>query len=156
MISSFLIDFFHLLATTVWIGGMFYMETVFYPSLAVINPDQAGKLQGMIAKRFTIVAWSCIIILLVTGLLKTPSTLLLDSSSTMGVIMLIKHLLILLIITVGLLITFFIAPRLRMNLPKAGERPTVEFLKYSKILKSLAATNMVMGIGVLVLVVLLR
>jgi len=132
------------------------METVFYPSLAVINPDQAGKLQGMIAKRFTIVAWSCIIILLVTGLLKTPSTLLLDSSNTMGVIMLIKHLLILLIITVGLLITFFIAPRLRMNLPKAGERPTVEFLKYSKILKSLAAINMVMGIGVLVLVVLLR
>ena len=155
MLSSFLIDFFHLFATTVWIGGMFYMETVFYPSLAVIDPDQAGKLQGTIAKRFTVVAWSCIIILLITGLLKTPSTLLLDSSSTMGVILLTKHLLILLIITVGLLITFFIAPRLRLNLPKAGERPGAEFLKYSKILKNLAATNMFMGIAVLVLAVLL-
>jgi len=74
------INFFHLLATVVWIGGMFYMDLILMPSLAKIDPGESSKLMGMIAKKFTITAWSAIIVLIITGILKTPSDMYFDTS----------------------------------------------------------------------------
>jgi|SRR3990172_691994 len=147
--GSNLIHFLHLLATVVWIGGIIFMEVVFYPSLAAIDPQQGGKALAVAAKRFTIIAWSCIIILIITGLLKTPSGWLFDTSTTIGTLLLVKYLLIVAAIVVGVVITFVVAPKLISGSPKPGEKPSPEFLKSQKQVKRLAMTNMTVGVLIL-------
>jgi putative copper resistance protein D len=155
MVST-IIHFLHLLATVVWIGGMIFLEAVFYPSLGAIDPQQAGKALSVVAKRFTIVAWSCIVILIITGLLKTPSGWLFDTSSTIGIILLVKHLLIVAVIIVSIIITFVVAPKLISAFPKPGESPTPAFLKSQQRIKVLSGTNLIIGVLILLLTTLLQ
>jgi uncharacterized membrane protein len=49
-----IINFLHLMATTVWIGGAIYIHFILFPALKQIDQQQSGKLQGIIAKRFSI------------------------------------------------------------------------------------------------------
>ena len=150
-----IISFFHLLATVVWIGGMFYMDLILMPSLAKIDPGESGKLMGMIAKKFTITAWSAIIILIITGILKTPTDMYFDTSDEWGIFLLIKHVLIIGSIIVGLFITFVYVPGLKANSPKPGEMPSAEFVSYSKKIENLSKTNLVLGILILIFASLL-
>ena len=145
-----IINFFHLLGTVVWIGGMFYMDLILIPSLAKIDPAESGKLMGMIAKKFTITAWSAIIILIITGILKTPSDMYFDTSDEWGIFLLIKHILIIGSIIVGLVITLVYVPGLKANSPKPGQRPSAEFEAYSKKIEHLSKTNLVLGILILI------
>ena len=144
-----IINFVHLLATSIWIGGAFYIHFILLPSLRQIDPQQSGKLQGIIAKRFSLTAWTCIILLLITGYLKTPDGLLFDTSSEMGRILTIKHLLVAAVIIVGLFIAFYVVPNMRKNAPKPGEAPSTQFISYQKKLSSLATTNLILGLLVL-------
>jgi uncharacterized membrane protein len=145
-----IINFFHLFATVVWIGGMFYMDLILMPSIAKIDPGERGKLMGMIAKRFTITAWSAIIILIISGILKTPSDMYFDTSDEYGIYLFIKHVLIIGAIIVGLVITFVYVPGLKANTPKPGEKPSAEFTAYSKKIEKLSKTNLVLGILILI------
>lgn len=154
--SSTIIQFLHLLATVVWIGGMIFLEAVFYPSLRAIDPQQAGKAMSVAAKRFSIIAWSCILILIITGLLKTPSGWLLDTSSAIGARLFAKHLLIIVSVIIGLVITIGVAPKLISGSPKPGEPPSPEFLKNQQRVKMLSGTNMVIGVLILLVTTLLQ
>ena len=145
-----IINFFHQLATVVWIGGMFYMDLILMPSIAKIDPGESSKLMGMIAKKFTITAWSAIIILIITGILKTPSDMYFDTSDEYGIYLLIKHILIIGAIIGGLVITFRFVPGLKANAPKPGEMPSEKFLTYSRNIENLSKTNLVLGILILV------
>lgn len=144
-----IINFFHLFATTVWIGGMFYMDLILFPSAAKIDPAESSKLEGMIAKKFTITAWSCIVVLVITGLLKTPSDMLFDTNVDFGLILTIKHILVIVIIITGLIITLVFVPGLKANAPKPGEQPSKEFISYRKKIEKLSKTNLVIGILIL-------
>ena len=150
-----LIDFIHLFFTVIYIGGMVYMDLIFMPALRVLDPPQPGKILGVVAKRFTITAWLSVLVLLVTGYLKTPDGMLLDISAGYGIILTLKHVLFLLMIIFGLVITLGIAPKLQKLAPKAGEKPSAEFLKNQKAIGLLSSTNMVLGILILVLVYML-
>lgn len=152
MSDTVIYQFIHLLMTVLWIGGMLFMHFVLNPALATINPAEAGKLMGSIAKRFTIIAWSSTILLLVTGLLKTPSGLLLDTSNAYGTILLLKHLAFGIMIINGVIITFGVAPKLRSFAPKEGQRPPVEFIGAQKRLGVLSGMNMALGVLVLFLI----
>ena len=145
-----IINFFHLMATVVWIGGMFYMDMILMPSLAKIDPGESGKLMGMIAKKFTITAWTAIIVLIITGILKTPSDMYFDTSDEYGIYLLIKHVLVIGAIIVGLIITFVFVPKLKASTPKPGERPSAEFISYSKKIEHLSKTNLILGILILI------
>ena len=145
-----IINFFHLLATVVWIGGMFFMDLILMPSMAKIDSGESGKLMGMIAKKFTITAWSAIIILIITGILKTPSDMYFDTSDEWGIFLFVKHVLIIASIIVGLVITLIYVPRLKVNSPKPGEKPSDEFESYSKKIENLSKTNLVLGILILI------
>jgi len=145
-----IINFFHLLATVVWIGGMFYMDLILMPSIAKIDPGESGKLMGMIAKKFTITAWSAIIILIITGILKTPSDMYFDTSDEYGIYLLIKHVLVIGAIIVGLVITLVYVPGLKANTPKPGEKPSADFMSYSKKIEHLSKINLVLGILILI------
>ena len=145
-----IINFFHLLATVVWIGGMFYMDLILMPSITKIDPGESGKLMGIIAKKFTITAWSAIIVLIITGVLKTPADMYFNTSDEYGIYLLIKHVLIIGAIIIGLIITLVYVPGLKANSPKPGEKPSAEFISYSKKIEHLSKTNLVLGILILI------
>jgi uncharacterized membrane protein len=144
--TDIIINFLHLLATAVWIGGASYAHLILMPSLKEIDPQQGGKLLGVIAKRFSITAWSAIIILIITGLLKTPREMLFEMSSDTGIILTIKHVLVLSVVVVGLVIALVVVPRMRRSTPGQGEAPSAGFIKYQRRLHNLAATNLISGV----------
>lgn len=154
--SSFsIIDFLHQLFTIVWIGGMIFMGLAFKPSLAAIDPAQAGQLFGAVGKRFTILAWLSMIVLLITGLMKTPDDALFDTSPGYGLALTIKHVLYILAVLVGMTITFVLVPRIQRNLPKPGETPSAAFVGAQKALEGLSMTNMFLGVAIVGLATML-
>lgn len=152
MSDTTLYQFIHLLVTVFWVGGMTFMHFVLKPALMTISPPEAGKVMGYVAKRFTIIAWTSIVLLIITGLLKTPTGLLFDTSSDYGLILLAKHVIFVVMIISGGIITFGVAPKLRTLAPQAGERPAPAFVSAQKALGVLSGLNMVLGILVLFLI----
>ena len=145
-----IINFFHLLGTVVWIGGMFYMDLILIPSLSKIDPGESGKLMGIIAKKFTITAWSAMLVLIITGILKTPSDMYFDISDNYGIYLFIKHVLFIGAIIVGLVITLVFVPKLKANTPNPGEKPSGEFISYTRKIEHLSKTNLILGIFILI------
>jgi putative copper resistance protein D len=145
-------NFIHLLTAVIWIGGMIYTNLVFMPSLTVIEPSQRGAMIGAVEKRFTIVSWTSIFVLLASGFFKTPEEMLFTTSNSYGFMITVKHIIFLVMILFGSLITFKYAPLLRIKAPKAGEKPSDEFIKAQKSLKILSSINMILGIAVLLAV----
>jgi putative copper export protein len=156
MTMSDITNFLHLLATTTWIGGMIYINLVLNPSLAAIDPPQRGKLVGAAAKRFVFYSFGSVLILLITGLMMTPSGLLFNFSTTYGLVLTLKHFLVLSMILIGLIITFFISPKLGSLAPQPGGKPSLDFLQTQALLSRLAFINMVLGILVLLCVAILQ
>lgn len=149
-------DFLHLLATVTWVGGMIYINLALMPALTAIDPPQRGKLMGAAGKRFAILSWSSVLILLITGYMKTPSGMLFEPSTGYGLTLTVKHLAILVMMIVGIYISMVIVPKLGTLAPKAGEPPSAAFIKVQKSLPVLSITNMVLGVVVLFCVALLR
>jgi uncharacterized membrane protein len=145
-----IVNVIHLLATSVWIGGMFFIHFVLQPSIKAIDPPQAGALMGGIAKRFSISAWISIIALIVTGLIKTPGDMLFDTSTDFGAALTVKHILILAAVAVGLVIAFVVGPAMRRNPPKPGAPPPEAFVRAQARLKALSTTNLLLGLAIVV------
>ena len=143
-----LINLVHLLATVVWIGGGLFIKVILEPAMKLIDPREAGRLLGIVAKRFSITAWICILLLLVTGVMKTPREMLFDPSSDMGLVLTVKHVLILLVIAVGLLIALVAVPRLRRSAPAPGSAPTDGFARANRQLHRLTMTSTILGVGI--------
>lgn len=151
-----IIHFIHLLASVIWVGGAVYVLFILLPALRLIDPQQSGKLQGIIAKRFSLTAWSCIIILLITGFLRTPKSMLFDVSSDVGRVLVVKHLLIAASIIVGLAIILYVVPAMRKHAPKPGEAPSADFISSQKQLDVLGWINLVLGVLILLSASMLR
>lgn len=145
----------HLLCAVVWIGGMIFMNLILMPGIQKLEPPLRGAVVGVVAKRFTVAAWISIIVLLITGGLKTPPGMMFAPESHYGMMLMIKHIIILLAIIIGLTISLSVAPRVVKLAPKAGEAPAPEFLSAQKMLKMLSTINMILGI-VIVIVISLR
>lgn len=155
MVLQTIIDFLHLLAAVTWVGGMIYIELVLTPSLKAIDPPQRGKLLGAVAKRFAFFAWGSIIVLFVTGISEPEFRTFFDLSSR-GVILTVKYVLFLVMILIGLFITFAIVPKMERLAPKPGEKPSPDFPKVQKQLATLAFINMILGILILFFIELSR
>ena len=88
-----LLDWIHLLAAVVWIGGIIFYVMILFPSSLVLDPPQRGKLMGAIMKRYAPITWAAIILLIVTGILinieRGIATI--SLSSTYGILFFIKH-----------------------------------------------------------------
>jgi uncharacterized membrane protein len=151
-----LVNFVHLLAAVIWVGGAIYILFILQPALRFIEPQESGKLQGIITKRFSLTAWICIVILLTTGYLKTPKSMLFDASSDVGRMLIMKHILIVISIIVGLVIALHVVPTLQKNAPKPGDAPSADFMNSQKKLSILGWINLILGLLILLSASMLR
>jgi uncharacterized membrane protein len=154
MTMSTLIDFLHLLATAIWIGGMIFNKLIFMPALKAIEASQRGKMLGAAAGRFVIFAWSSIVILLITGYVKTPDGMLFDMSDSYGTALTVKHVAFLAMIIIGILLSLVLVPKMKKLAPQPGEGPSGEFMQLQKKMSLLATVNMLLGIVALFCVAL--
>ncbi len=58
----------HLMAAVVGVGGMGFLLLIFMPSLGVLSPEQREALSRAVAGRFRWASWSAITLLLISGL----------------------------------------------------------------------------------------
>jgi putative copper export protein len=142
----------HLLTVVTWIGGMIFVNLSLAPSIADMPPEQRGAVMGRVTKRFSIISMICILILLITGFLKVPQGMMFAPESHYGLILLIKHILVLIAIIIGLYISFGISPRIRKLAPKPGEAPSAELISAQKALGALAFINMIVGILIIIII----
>ncbi len=57
----------HLLGVVVWVGGMFFALLVLRPSLGVLEPSQRLALHGQVFRRFFLIIWHAMPIVILTG-----------------------------------------------------------------------------------------
>ncbi len=154
-LMNVIIDFLHLLASVAWIGGIIYTVHILMPSLASIDPPQRGPLQNAVAKRFTILSWSSVIVLAITGLLKMSWDHFFDFSILYTAVLNIKMLIFLVMVIIGFYITKVLGPKLASLAPKPAEAPSNDFIEVQKLLPKLVMTNLMLGVIVLLCVGLL-
>ena len=142
-------SFLHILAATSWVGGIIYMVLVLLPSLGAIEPTSAGLLMGELSKRFTRIAWTSIILLIISGGMRIQPGTLFDFSSQYGTFFTIKLSSVLLMILIALYITFALYPKARKLAPTPGEEPSEEFVRLQGRLPLLAKINVILGILVI-------
>lgn len=63
-----IVQYLHLLAVVFAIGGVFFAGFLLVPALAVLAPDQAGRLVGAIMPTFSVIVWLALPTFLVTGI----------------------------------------------------------------------------------------
>ncbi|MDR7447343.1 MAG: DUF4149 domain-containing protein, partial [Armatimonadota bacterium] len=61
--------FLHVLSAVVWVGGMLFLALVAVPVLRGLPDRPRADLVARMGERFRPVAWTCIVVLLVTGIL---------------------------------------------------------------------------------------
>ena len=57
----------HVLCAVVWVGGMFFAYVVLRPSLAVLEPPQRLALHGQVFRRFFLVIWHAMPVIVLSG-----------------------------------------------------------------------------------------
>jgi len=141
-----ILDFLHLLFTIIWIGGIIFYAVVISPSISLINLKEKGKFMEKISKRFSILAWLSILILIITGILLgiTDSR---QHTELYKAIFLMKMIIVLLMIIMGVILGFILAPRLKI--PEKAQ-------KIQKKIALLALINLILGITIVFLVALLK
>lgn len=146
---SSLTTFVHLLAASAWLGGMIYINLIFMPLVKTFEAPAAGQLVRENGMRFPKLAWTCVGLLIVTGLMQLNFDDVFDFSTDYGTYITLKLITIALMITIGLYITFLLYPTLIKIAPQDGEAPSAEFVNLQKRLPLLARINMILGILVL-------
>lgn len=57
----------HLLSAVLWVGGMFFAYEILRPSLSVLEPPQRMMLHAQVFKRFFLVVWHAMPLLVLSG-----------------------------------------------------------------------------------------
>jgi len=147
----------HLTAATFWVGGMLFLSLVAVPLLKKA-PDPASAQREFVnlARRFRMLVWGALSLLLVTGALLLPN--LVDFSTPLGEwppTVLIKLSLVLLLIIVSLAHDRVIGPKAR-TLKRQSSSALTPSEKWILILSPLIGRlTMVLGLVILLAAVLM-
>lgn len=151
-VINIVMDWLHLLATTVWIGGMSFNILVLRPSLTIVDPPQRVKLVGQVLNRFLYLAWISILILIVTGIFTaTPTNL------NYGILLSIKHIIVTAMVIIVAIISFILFPKLRKFISQTGSmKLSSEITELLGRIVLLVKFNLILGIIVLLITAVIQ
>ena len=150
------VDFLHILAATLWVGGLLYHNVILPLSLKAIDPIQQVQLKLNIAKKFSFVSWISVIILIITGSMKVQHNALFDHGTNYGLALTFKIAFVINMVLIMAVMTFIFGKKIRDNSPKEGEEPSEDFLNLQRQLTSSGLTNLILGFLVIVFVIVIR
>ncbi len=164
--TAFLVLVIHVLAAIVWLGGMFFISLVLVPSLKKLEPPtKRTEILSVTARRFSLVGWIAILVLLVTGVINSANrgvTVELISSgklflSHFGMILSFKVFLVLVMIFISAIHDFILGPRLiRLTERERSSPDSMKSLaRKRKLVSWLARINAIIGIIVVACAVML-
>ncbi len=146
------VDWLHLLASAVWIGGLLQLVSVVLPALRLIPDHTRYKLVAQIVPRFSNLALSCVILLVATGLysaFRQVASFEALFTTTYGRAIMIKH--VLLIFTTGVALVHFLdsVPRLARIADWISQANAEQAQKLIRRFRGMISTEVTMVIGVL-------
>lgn len=149
--------FLHMVATVVWIGGLFTMSLVVWPGLRrAINDDEAfGRVVEALHQRFRPLANISLAVLVLTGFVQMNANEnykgLLNFDNPWAQAIALKHVSIIGMIVVGVIMTFAVQPALRRNalLVAGGVGDEHEAQRLRKRMNRLSRIDLILGVLVL-------
>lgn len=156
----------HILAALIWLGGMFFIALVVVPVMRKIeSPAERNEILSVTAKRFRVVSWMSILVLLVTGVLNAINhgvTIDLISTGTLfssyfGKVITVKVILVFIMLVLSVIHDFFLGPQLTNLIGSSLSDPdSLQDLKRRrKYVSWLARANVILGILVVACAVML-
>ena len=147
----------HLTAATFWVGGMLFLSLVAVPLLKKA-PDPATAQREFVnqARRFRMLVWIALSVLIVTGSILLPNQLdLSESFWNWPPAVLIKLTLVLLLIVVSLAHDRFIGPKVRTLKHKASSELTVMEKFLLRLSPLISRMTLFLGLAILFAAVLM-
>ncbi len=147
-----LLNWLHLTATVMWFGGMSTNLLVVGPSVgASLDPPTAGKFMSAVMKKFRILVYICIVIILITGVLinymMNPGFF--DLATEWGMVTFIKHIIIAITVIAVLYAFEVLAPKVAKV---AAQGPSPELARLQKVQMNVAKVGFVFALVILFLV----
>ena len=148
-----ILDFFHVIATIAWIGGMFFNFLVVIPTVSkVLDPPVAGKFMGAMLKRVRIVVYVSLLILFVTGIpMKIASEYyvsIINFDNTWETVGFVKHVFVGLLALLAFYNFEFLSPKVG-KLAMSGPSPQLQGLRKQQML--MGAVSFLFGIIIIAL-----
>ena len=148
--------FFHLLATVIWIGGIFMVLLVILPSARTsLEPTAMAGLMKEITGKFTPLANASILVMVITGVIialyKEKFGGFLNMGDFWNGTLVFKHLLVAMMIIIHFYRGLVLAPRIGKLSAQAAESPSLsaQVAGLQKLSLNLVKTNCILGIIVL-------
>jgi len=149
------VQWLHLLAFTAWVGGIIYAGFVLMPSLSALEASNQRKLMNAVSLRFTRMVWISVVVLLVTGIMKSAvnvPTFRELFTTPYGITLIAKHLLLTIMIILGLIVALVISPKLTLRSDTTAHMELSRVaLKALKQLRKISVVNILLGFLVLLL-----
>jgi uncharacterized membrane protein len=146
------VNWLHLVATVVWIGGIVTNLIVVLPSAKEsLEPPVMGRFMGSFIKRFRWLVYFSMGVLVVTGvimmLMNDQYLGMLNFGNLWTLVLLVKHILVVILIILAIYL-------LQVVFPKVGQLgakgPSPELAKLQKLQGQLSITTVIIGLIILV------
>lgn len=147
-----IMNWFHIFATVAWFGAITTMFFVLLPAAKIVlEPPVMGKLMVVLAKRMKVVAYISAFVLIVTGVIMqilNPSSAEFSFGNRWGMVLIIKHILVVVMIFVGVYVSESVLPKI-IKLMEKG--PSPEMGKLQKKQMQLGMFNFIVSLIILLL-----
>ncbi len=146
-----ILNWLHLLAVVVWIGAMSTNMLVLMPAAkAALPPPAMGQLLGAIMKRFRVLAYTCMAVLVVTGILMMVQNAgyngFMKFDNAWTIVLLVKHIVVAALIILGIYSFEILAPKVGKL---AAKGPSPELARMQATQMNLAKLGFVLGLLIL-------
>jgi uncharacterized membrane protein len=146
------VNWFHLVATVAWIGGIFINLIVISPAAREsLEPPAMGRFMGSFVKRFRVLVYISMGVLVVTGVFMMLWNKLyaggMDFGSPWVLFVVLKHIFVLILIILGIYILQVVAPKVERL---GAKGPSPKLAKAQKLQVQLAITTVIIGLVILV------
>lgn len=148
-----IVNFFHLFATVAWFGAMTTNAFIIMPSIrGSLEPPVAGKLMAAIMKRFRVLVYTSIGVLILTGILTSgvgqSSRGFMQFDNLWNTILSVKHIIIIIIVIAVIYAFEGLAPKVARL---AAKGPSPELARLQKKQMTFSIVGLIMAIIILIL-----